>query len=156
MEGVTKAVSGYMGGSSANPGYEQVCTGRTGHIEVVQVTFDHSVTTLKEILEVFFTIHDPTSLDRQGADAGTQYRSVIFYSTAEQKQVAESTIAELNGAKIWSVPIVTEIRPAAIFYSAEAYHQDYYANNPNQPYCQAVVVPKVAKFRQKFAKKMKR
>ena len=156
MEGVTKVVSGYMGGASPNPSYEQVCTGKTGHIEVIQVTFDPGITSLKEILQVFFTIHDPTTRDRQGADSGTQYRSIIFYHSLEQKAVAETTITELTAEKIWSAPIVTEIKQATIFCPAEGYHQNYFSNNPNQPYCQAVVSPKVAKFRQKFAQKVKR
>ena len=155
MEGVSKVVSGYMGGTKVNPTYEQVCTGRSGHIEVIQVTFDSDMTSLKEIFQVFFTIHDPTTRDREGADSGTQYRSIIFYDTPEQKTVAETTIAELTAEKLWSAPIVTEIKPATIFYPAEGYHQNYFSNNPNQPYCQAVVSPKVAKFRQNFAQKVK-
>lgn len=156
MEGVTSAISGYMGGHVANPGYRAVCTGTTGHVEVVQVTFDPEVTTYREILEVFFAIHDPTSRDRQGNDAGPQYRSVIFYHTEGQRETAEAMIRELDAERIWPRPIVTDVRPAETFYPAEDYHQEYFANNPAQPYCAYVVAPKVAKFREKFAAKMRR
>jgi peptide-methionine (S)-S-oxide reductase len=155
MEGVRSALSGYMGGHVPNPGYRAVCTGTTGHIEVVQVTFDPPVTAYREILEVFFAIHDPTSLDRQGSDAGPQYRSAIFYHSDDQRQTAEAMIRELDAERIWPRPIVTELRPAQTFYLAEDYHQEYFRNNPNQPYCSFVVAPKVAKFRQKFASKMR-
>ncbi|HUB81484.1 MAG TPA: peptide-methionine (S)-S-oxide reductase MsrA [Bryobacteraceae bacterium] len=155
MEGVSSAVSGYMGGHLANPSYEQVCTGRTGHVEVVQVKFDAAVTTLREILEVFFAIHDPTSLDRQGNDAGPQYRSVIFYHDDAQRAAAEQIIRELDAENAFGRPIVTEIRPASEFYLAEDYHQEYFRNNPAQPYCAYVVAPKVAKFRRKFSAKVR-
>jgi peptide-methionine (S)-S-oxide reductase len=156
MEGVDSVVSGYMGGRVANPDYRSVCSGGTGHIEVVQVKYDPAVTSTREILEVFFAIHDPTSLDRQGNDAGTQYRSAIFYHTAEQSETARSLIGELEREKIWSRPIVTEVRPAVEFYPAEDYHQSYFLNNPQQPYCAFVVSPKVRKFREKFAGKMRK
>ena len=156
MEGVQSVVSGYMGGRVADPDYRSVCTGSTGHIEVVQVTYDPAVTSTREILEVFFAIHDPTSLDRQGNDAGTQYRSAIFYHTQEQYETAQALIDELEREKIWSRPIVTEVRPAVKFYPAEDYHQNYFANNPQQPYCSFVVSPKVRKFREKFAAKMRK
>jgi peptide-methionine (S)-S-oxide reductase len=156
MDGVRSAVSGYMGGRVANPSYRDVCSGRTGHIEVVQVTFDPEVTSYREILEVFFAIHDPTSRDRQGNDAGEQYRSAIFYHNDRQREETEAMIRELNAEQIWSKPIVTELRPAETFYVAEDYHQEYFRNNPGQPYCSFVVAPKVAKFRQKFAAKMRK
>uniref|UniRef100_Q01XZ0 Peptide methionine sulfoxide reductase MsrA n=1 Tax=Solibacter usitatus (strain Ellin6076) TaxID=234267 RepID=Q01XZ0_SOLUE len=156
MEGVQSVVSGYMGGHLADPDYRAVCTGSTGHIEVVQVTYDPAVTSTREILEVFFAIHDPTSLDRQGNDAGTQYRSAIFYHTQEQYEISQALIDELEREKIWSRPIVTEVRPAVKFYPAEDYHQNYFANNPQQPYCSFVVSPKVRKFREKFAAKMRK
>jgi peptide-methionine (S)-S-oxide reductase len=152
MDGVISVESGYMGGHVADPDYRSVCTGSTGHIEVVQVTYDPAVTSTREILEVFFSIHDATSMDRQGNDAGTQYRSAIFYHTQEQLETAQTLIDELEGGK----PIVTEVRPATKFYVAEDYHQDYFKNNPQQPYCSFVVSPKVRKFREKFAKKMRR
>jgi peptide-methionine (S)-S-oxide reductase len=156
MEGVQSVVSGYMGGRLVDPDYRSVCTGSTGHIEVVQVTYDPAVTSTREILEVFFAIHDPTSLDRQGNDAGTQYRSAIFYHTQEQYETAQALIDELDREKIWSRPIVTEVRPAVKFYPAEDYHQNYFANNPQQPYCSFVVSPRVRKFREKFAAKMRK
>lgn len=155
-QGIIDVVSGYSGGRLAEPSYEQVCSGATGHAEVVQVTFDPAVISFREILEIFFTIHDPTTLNRQGADVGTQYRSAIFYRSAEQKAVAEQVIAELNAAGLWDRPIVTEVTPFAAFYPAEAYHQEYFARNPNQGYCQFVVAPKVAKFRKKYLAKLKR
>ncbi len=155
MEGVLSVESGYMGGSLPNPSYQAVCTGATGHVEVVQVTFDSDVTSFREILEVFFAIHDPTSLDRQGNDAGTQYRSVIFYHSPEQESVARQVIQELNSEGVWPDPIVTELRPATTFYIAEDYHQEYFANNPRQPYCAFVVAPKVKKFREHFASKLR-
>ncbi|HYW41266.1 MAG TPA: peptide-methionine (S)-S-oxide reductase MsrA [Bryobacteraceae bacterium] len=156
MEGVVSAVSGYMGGHVENPGYHDVCTGTTGHVEVVQVTFDPAVTPYREVLEVFFAIHDPTTRDRQGNDSGPQYRSVIFYHDEGQRAVAEELIRELHAQGIWSRPIVTEVRPATAFYRAEDYHQEYFRNNPRQPYCSFVVAPKVAKFRRKFAAKLRR
>jgi peptide-methionine (S)-S-oxide reductase len=155
LRGVESVESGYMGGDNPNPTYTQVCTGETGHAEVVQVTFDPQVVSFREILEVFFTIHDPTTLNRQGADIGSQYRSAVFYHSPEQKEIAESTIAELNAEGIWDAPIVTEVAAASAFYVAEDYHQEYYAQNPSQGYCQMVVAPKVAKFRQKFTEKLK-
>jgi peptide-methionine (S)-S-oxide reductase len=155
MEGVQSAISGYMGGHVADPGYRAVCTGTTGHIEVVQVTFDPAVTTYQQILEVFFAIHDPTSRDRQGNDAGPQYRSAIFYHSETQRATAERMLGEIDASGVWSRPVVTEVRPAETFYVAEDYHQDYLTNNPNQPYCAYVVAPKVAKFREKFAGKLR-
>ena len=156
MKGVASVESGYMGGKIANPTYEQVCGGDTGHAEVVRVAFDPAVVSFKELLEVFFVIHDPTTLNRQGDDAGTQYRSAIFYHTPQQKAAAEAVIAQLDAAKLWNGPIVTELAPASAFYMAEGYHQEYFARNPNQPYCQAVVAPKVAKFRRHFLEKLKK
>lgn len=156
LKGVEKVESGYAGGSVNDPTYQQVCTGTTGHAEVVQITFDPSVVSYRELLEVFFTIHDPTTLNRQGADVGTQYRSAIFYHSPEQKAVAESVMAELGAEKIWDNPIVTELAPLDTFYPAEDYHRDYYERNPTQPYCQAVIAPKVSKFRKKFLEKLVR
>jgi len=156
MEGVVSALSGYMGGMLPDPDYHSVCTGKTGHIEVVQVTFEPSVTTYREILEVFFSIHDPSSMDRQGNDAGTQYRSAIFTHSEEQRQIAEAMIDELDAEDIYGRPVVTEVRPAETFYVAEDYHQEYFRKNPNQGYCAAVVAPKVGKFREKFAGKMRK
>ncbi len=155
MEGVASAVSGYMGGHVENPSYQEVCTGRTGHVEVVQVTFDPAVTSYREVLQVFFAIHDPTTRDRQGNDAGPQYRSVIFYHDDGQRTQAEELIGELNAEQIWPQPIVTELRPAAEFYRAEDYHQNYFRDNPTQPYCAFVVAPKVSKFRKQFAAKLR-
>ena len=156
MKGVESVESGYMGGRSPNPTYEQVCGGDTGHAEVVRITFDPAAVSFKELLEVFFVIHDPTTLNRQGNDAGTQYRSAIFYHTPQQKAGAEETIARLNTAKLWDGPIVTEVTPASDLYQAEEYHQKYFARNPRQPYCQAVVAPKVQKFRKHFLEKLKK
>ena len=156
MEGVLSVESGYMGGRTANPTYQDVCSGRTGHAEVIQVTFDPAVTSYGEILDVFFAIHDPTTLDRQGNDFGTQYRSVIFFHSPEQERAAKEKISELTAAKAWRDPIVTEVAPASTFYVAEDYHQEYFENNERQPYCQFVVAPKVKKFREKFAEKMKK
>jgi len=155
LKGVLTVVSGYSGGHVPNPSYQHVCTGQTGHAEVVQITFDPAVISFRELLEVFFTIHDPTSLNRQGADVGTQYRSAIFYHSAQQKATAESVIAELNAAGLWPDPIVTEVTPFEAFYPAEDYHQNYFANNPYQGYCRAVIAPKVAKFRQKYLQRLK-
>ncbi|MEJ2748179.1 MAG: peptide-methionine (S)-S-oxide reductase MsrA [Anaerolineae bacterium] len=155
LQGVKKVVSGYAGGSVRNPSYRLVCTGTTGHAEVVQLTYDPEQISFREILEVFFTIHDPTTLNRQGADVGTQYRSAIFYHDEDQCQIAEEMIAELDAAGIWPNPIVTEVTPLDVFYEAEDYHQDYYRQNGHQPYCRIVISPKVAKFRQKFAAKRK-
>lgn len=156
LRGVLSVESGYAGGHIPNPTYQQVCTGGTGHAEVVQITFNPEEITFRDLLEVFFTIHDPTTLNRQGADVGTQYRSAIFYHTPEQKQEAENIIRELTYEKAWDSPIVTEIVALESFYKAEQYHQDYYQNNPYQPYCQVVIAPKVAKFRQKYLEKLRR
>lgn len=155
LQGVEAAVSGYMGGEQANPTYEEVCGGGTGHAEVVQVTFDPRILAFREILDVFFAIHDPTTLNFQGNDVGTQYRSAIFYHTAEQQAVARQAIADLESAKQWKDPIVTEVTPASAFYPAEEYHQEYFDRNPYQPYCRAVVAPKILKFRKSFARKVK-
>jgi len=154
LEGVLSVESGYAGGSVPHPSYQQVCTGTTGHAEVVQVTFDPEVTPYHEILEVFFAIHNPTTLNRQGADVGAQYRSVIFYHDQSQKETAEQVIREIGAAGIWDSPIVTQVALDK-FYPAEEYHREYYKNNPYQGYCQVVVAPKVAKFRQKFAQKLR-
>jgi len=156
MQGVLSVESGYMGGTTKDPTYQDVCSGDTGHVEVVRVTFDPAATSYREILEVFFVTHDPTTRDRQGNDVGTQYRSVIFYNSDVQRSTAEQVIRELDGARIWDHPIVTEVRPASAFYRAENYHQNYFRNNPHQPYCTFVVAPKVRKFREKFAHKLKR
>lgn len=155
MAGVESVESGYMGGHVDNPTYRQVCSGDTGHVEVVRVTFDPDELSFRDLLEVFFAIHDPTTPDRQGNDVGTQYRSVIFYTSEQQRAAAEQMIAELNGKHAWPNRIVTTVEPAAKFFVAEDYHQEYYANNPSQPYCQFVVAPKVKKFQQKFAEKIK-
>jgi peptide-methionine (S)-S-oxide reductase len=155
LKGVVDVVSGYMGGRRPNPTYEQVCTGVTGHAEVVQVTFDPQQIGYRDILGVFFSIHDPTTLNRQGADVGTQYRSVIFHHTPEQKRVAEEMIAELDKEGVFGAPIVTEVVEADVFYPAEDYHQEYFRRNPQQPYCNAVVGPKVAKFRSRFVEWLK-
>ena len=156
MEGVISVESGYMGGRIANPDYHAVCTGKTGHVEVVQVTFDPAVTSYREILEVFFATHDATSMDRQGNDAGPQYRSAIFTHSEEQRETAQAMIAELDGEGIASKPVVTQVRPAGTFYEAEAYHQEYFKNNPDQGYCAFVVAPKLKKFREKFAEKRRK
>lgn len=156
LQGVEKVESGYAGGHTSNPSYQEVCTGATGHAEVVQLTFDPQVVSFKDLLQVFFTIHDPTTLNWQGADVGTQYRSAIFYHTPEQQRIAQEMIAELNAAKLWDDPIVTEVAPLSEFYPAEDYHRDYFARNPNQPYCRAVVAPKVAKARKLYFDKLKR
>jgi peptide-methionine (S)-S-oxide reductase len=150
MRGVTDVLSGYTGGHVANPTYRQVCAETTGHAEVVQVRFNPNEISLEELLSVFFTIHDPTSLNRQGADMGTQYRSAIFYYSEEQRETAVRLIEELDAANIWDSAIVTEVTPIDQFYAAEEYHQNYYVNNTDQGYCRVVVAPKVAKFRQKF------
>lgn len=156
LRGVEQVESGYCGGSVPNPTYYQVCDGTTGHAEAVQITFDPEAVTFTELLEVFFTIHDPTTLNRQGADVGTQYRSAIFYHSPEQKAAAGQVIAQLNAADLWGAPIVTEVTPLTEFYKAEDYHQQYYEQNMNQPYCQAVIAPKVAKFRKHYLAKLKR
>ncbi len=151
VKGVTSVESGYSGGHVPNPSYQAVGLGTTGHAEVVQITFDPDIITYKDILNIFFTIHDPTTLNRQGADVGTQYRSAIFYHDGEQQKVAEEVIREISEANIWNDPLVTEVAPFEAFYVAEDYHQEYYARNPNQAYCRAVIEPKVAKFRQRYA-----
>jgi peptide-methionine (S)-S-oxide reductase len=156
LNGVKSVVSGFSGGNVANPTYEEVCTGETGHAEVVQITYDKNVTDINEIFKVFFTVHDPTTLNRQGADVGTQYRSVIFYKNDAQKKAAQSIIAELNKAKVYSSPIVTKVEPFKKFYKAEDYHQNYYANNKNQPYCKMVIQPKIEKFEKVFKDKLKK
>ncbi len=156
LEGVESVESGYMGGHTPKPTYRDVCGGDTGHAEVVQITFDTKALSFRDVLEVFFVIHDPTTLNRQGNDAGTQYRSSIFYHSPQQKAEAEEMIAALSTDKAFPSAIVTEIVPAVQFHDAEKYHQEYFENNPNQPYCQYVVAPKLAKFRAKFARKMKR
>ena len=155
MKGVIEVESGYMGGSVADPTYEQVCEGDTGHAEVVQVKFDPAEVSYAEILQVFFVIHDPTTLNRQGNDVGTQYRSAVFYHSPEQKAEAERVIAEITRAGIYHAPIVTELAAASRFYPAEGYHQEYFTRNPSQPYCQYVVAPKVAKFRKHFLERLK-
>lgn len=155
LRGVERVESGYSGGGVPNPSYEQVCSGATGHAEVVQVTFDPRVIGFRELLEVFFTIHDPTTLNRQGVDVGTQYRSAIFYHTPEQRAVAERVIAELNAARLWDAPIVTEVAPVRAFYPAEASHREYYRRNPDQHYCRVVIAPKVAKVRSEHLAKLK-
>jgi len=156
MKGVESVESGYMGGRAPNPTYEQVCNGNTGHAEVVRITFDPEVVSFKELLEVFFVIHDPTTLNSQGNDDGTQYRSAIYFNTPQQKAEAEEVIKRLDAAKLWDGPIVTEVTPASTFYMAEGYHQEYFARNPSQPYCQFVVAPKVAKFRKHFLESLKK
>jgi peptide-methionine (S)-S-oxide reductase len=155
LRGVEKVESGFAGGAVPDPTYRQVCGGDTGHAEVVRVTFDPAVISYRDLLEVFFAIHDPTTLNRQGADVGTQYRSAVFYHTAEQKRTAEELIAELTAEKVWPDPVVTEVVPFEKFYNAEDYHQGYYRANPSQPYCVAVVAPKVAKLRKKFAERLR-
>jgi peptide-methionine (S)-S-oxide reductase len=156
IKGVQSVESGYTGGHVDNPSYRAVCTGATGHAEAVQVHFDPNVVSYRDLLNVFFTIHDPTTLNRQGADVGTQYRSAIFYHNDEQKKIAEEVIRDLNAQKIWDRPIVTEVIKFDKFYVAEDYHQEYFANNPYQPYCQVVVAPKVAKFRKHFLEMLKK
>lgn len=153
LQGVLKVESGYSGGHVDNPTYREICTGLTGHAEVIQITFDPAVISFKDILEIFFTVHDPTTLDRQGNDSGPQYRSAIFYHSPEQKTVAEAV--KKSAQEIWDDPIVTEITPFDKFYKAEEYHQNYYKDNPNQPYCSFVIAPKVKKFRQKYQEKLK-
>ena len=151
MRGVHSVESGYMGGHVERPSYRAVCTGTTGHVEVVQISFDPDVISYRDILEVFFATHDPTTQDRQGNDVGPQYRSVIFHHDEQQRQEAEAMIRAKEEEKIWARPIVTEVRPATTFYVAEDYHQEYFRNNPSQPYCSFIVAPKLAKFREKFA-----
>ncbi len=155
LKGVKTVASGYAGGTVARPTYEQVCTGTTGHAEVVQIAFDPKIISFREILEIFFAFHDPTTLNRQGADVGTQYRSAIFYHSEEQKVIAEQVIAGMDGARIWDAPIVTEVVPYAVIYPAEDYHQEYFRRNQGQSYCQVVIAPKVLKFRQRYLDKLK-
>lgn len=156
LSGVEEVVSGYAGGHVPNPTYQEVCTGATGHAEVVQLTFDPDLITYEEILEVFFSIHDPTTLNRQGADVGTQYRSVIFYHDEDQEKAAREMIARLEREKVFDDPIVTQVAPLTNFYPAEGYHQRYFENNPEQPYCRVVIAPKVEAFRRTFAEKLRR
>jgi peptide-methionine (S)-S-oxide reductase len=155
VRGVQRAESGYAGGHVENPGYRAVCSGTTGHAEVVQIDFDPAEISYRDLLEIFFAIHDPTTLNRQGADVGTQYRSAIYYHNEQQKQEAEQLIAELNGQKVWEAPIVTEVTALPKFYPAEDYHREYFDRNPEQGYCQVVISPKVSKLRQKFVEKLK-
>jgi peptide-methionine (S)-S-oxide reductase len=156
LTGVESVESGYCGGHLANPTYDDICGGDTGHAEVVRITFDPVVVSYTDLLEVFFVIHDPTTLNAQGNDVGTQYRSAIYFHTPGQKEIAETVIRKLTAGGVFSRPIVTEVTPAPYFYVAEPYHQEYFENNPRQPYCQFVVAPKVAKFRQKFAARVKK
>ena len=156
LRGVDRVASGYSGGTVPHPTYEQVCTGATGHAEVVQITFDPAVISFRDLLDVFFTIHDPTTRDRQGPDVGTQYRSAIFYHSPAQQRAAKQAIAALEHAKTWDAPIVTQVVPFQAFYPAEDYHRDYFRRNPEQSYCQLVVAPKVAKFRKLHLRRLKR
>ncbi|MBI5302829.1 MAG: peptide-methionine (S)-S-oxide reductase MsrA [Chloroflexi bacterium] len=156
LKGVVSVESGYSGGSVANPSYELVCAGKTGHAEVVQIAFEPDVISYRDLLRVFFTIHDPTTLNRQGADVGTQYRSAIFYHDAIQQHIAQEVIQEINAAKIWDHPLVTEVAPFSAFYRAEDYHQEYFANHPDQGYCRVVIAPKVAKFRAHYREQLKK
>jgi len=155
LQGVEDAVVGYAGGQTPSPSYQQVCTGATGHAEVVQVTFNPEVISFREILEVFFSVHNPTTPNRQGADIGTQYRSIILYHTPQQKEIAEAVIAELERQHLWDQPVVTEVVPLEVFYEAEDYHQEYYQKNPWAGYCQVVIRPKVKKFQKKYQEKLK-
>lgn len=155
MKGIDRSVSGYAGGQVEHPKYAEITTGTTGHAEVVQLTFDPDVVSFREILEVFFTIHDPTTPNRQGADVGPQYRSIVLYHSDEQKATAESVIAEMEREDVWGAPIVTELVPLETFYEGEAYHQQYYRRNPNQGYCQVVIAPKVSKFRKKYMERLR-
>ena len=156
LTGVERVESGYAGGHLPNPTYEQVCTGATGHAEVVQVTFDPAVIPYRDLLRIFFTMHDPTTLNRQGADVGTQYRSAIFYHSPAQKADAEAAIAEVAASEVWPGRIVTQVVPLDVFYPAEEYHRDYYRQNPRQGYCQIVIAPKVAKLRKEFFEKLRK
>ena len=156
LKGVERVESGYAGGYTKNPSYREVCSGTTGHAEVVQVTFDPSIISYRDLLGVFFTIHDPTTLDRQGADVGTQYRSVILYHSEAQHRTADEVLADLSERGVWDNPIVTQIEPFEAFYPAEDYHQDYFAQNPDQPYCQIVIAPKVSKFRKTYLDRLKK
>jgi peptide-methionine (S)-S-oxide reductase len=156
LRGVVRVASGYAGGDKANPTYREVCSGTTGHAEVVRVEFDPAEVSYEDLLRVFFTIHDPTTLNRQGADIGTQYRSAVFYHSSAQKETAERVIKELSEAGVWDDPVVTEVAEAGEFYPAEDYHRDYFRRNPEQPYCRAVVAPKVSKFRKQYLERLKR
>ena len=155
IKGVERVEPGYTGGNVVNPSYEKVSTGTTGHAEAAQIFFDPQIISYKAILEIFFTVHDPTSMNRQGADIGTQYRSAIFYNNPEQKAIAEKLIEELNKEEIWSKPIVTTVEPLKVFYNAETYHKDYYKKHPKEPYCQVIIAPKIAKLQQHFIDKIK-
>jgi len=155
VNGVENVVSGYTGGNTVNPTYEQVCTGKTGHAESVQVSFNPSKLSYREILEIFFSVHNPTTLNRQGVDVGTQYRSAIFYHNEQQKRVAQELVRELSEANLWDKPIVTEIVPLDTFYPAEDYHQEYFSRHPEQAYCQMVISPKISKFRKQWTKHLK-
>ncbi|MSQ33677.1 MAG: peptide-methionine (S)-S-oxide reductase [Dehalococcoidia bacterium] len=155
LRGVEKVVSGYSGGQAPNPSYRQVCSGTTGHAEVVQVAFDPQALSFRDLLEVFFTIHDPTTLDRQGPDEGTQYRSAVFYHTPEQQATAKQVLADIAAARLWKQPLVTQVVPLQAFYPAEDYHREYYRRNTYQPYCQVIIEPKVAKFRKQYLAKLK-
>ena len=156
LRGVERVECGYSGGHVKDPSYEDVCTDTTGHAEVVQVTFDPKAVSLEELLKIFFTVHDPTTLNRQGGDVGTQYRSAVFYRTPEQKAAAERVIKELSAAGLWNAPVVTDVTPFSAFYRAEEYHQDYFAKNPGAGYCRVVIAPKVAKFRKQHRDRLKR
>jgi peptide-methionine (S)-S-oxide reductase len=156
VKGVQRVLSGYTGGRKINPTYEEVCSDKTGHAEAIDITFFADMISYREILEIFFTVHDPTTLNRQGNDFGTQYRSVIFYHNEAQKFIAAQVIKEINEANIWNAPIVTEVRPYAIFYSAEEYHRNYFERNPEKAYCQAVIAPKVTDFRKRWEDNLKR
>ena len=155
LRGVERVVSGYTGGSEATPSYHDVCTGRTGHAEAIQVTFDPRELSFREVLELFFAFHDPTTLDRQGPDAGTQYRSAVFFDSPEQERTTRDVIAALTSEKVFPAPIVTEVAPLTTFHPAEDYHQGYYQRNPEQPYCRAMIAPKVAKLRAKYAARLR-
>lgn len=155
LKGVLKVESGYSGGNASNPSYEDVCNGDTGHAESIQITFDPSIASYADLLRIFFTTHDPTTLNRQGADIGTQYRSTVFYHNPEQEKTARQVIEEFEKSKVWKKPIVTEVAPFKEFYKAEDYHQEYYARNSRQPYCRVVIEPKIAKLREHFRERLK-
>ncbi|MFC1505510.1 peptide-methionine (S)-S-oxide reductase MsrA [Thermoproteota archaeon] len=156
LKGIIKVESGYSGGTGPNPTYKQICTGTTDHAEVIQITYNPNIITFKEILQIFFTIHDPTTMNRQGNDVGTQYRSIILYHNQNQKQTTEQVINEITQARIWNTPIVTQIIPYNIFYKAEEYHQEYYKKNPEQSYCRIIIAPKIAKLRKQYFEKLKK
>jgi len=156
VDGVEEAIPGYTGGTTVNPTYQEVCTDRTGHAEAVQLAYNPAKISYREILEIFFSVHDPTTLNRQGEDVGTQYRSAIFYHSDEQRAIAEAVIAELDKARLWDKRIVTQVVPLKRFYPAEDYHREYFSRHPQQPYCQAVISPKVSKFRKQWAKRLKK